>query len=114
MLGDKRKFPILLVVPNLDLLRAWAAESNLTFASDADLVASVEAGNLVEREIKKGLRDLAQFEMPKKVVLIEKDFSIETGEITPTLKVKRRVVEKNYQKVIEAAYAEPKGGKHDV
>jgi long-chain acyl-CoA synthetase len=114
MLGDKRKFPILLVVPNLDLLRAWAAESNLTFASDADLVASVEAGNLVEREIKKGLRDLAQFEMPKKVVLIEKDFSIETGEITPTLKVKRRVVEKNYQSVIEAAYAEPKGGKHDV
>jgi long-chain acyl-CoA synthetase len=114
MLGDKRKFPILLVVPNLDLLRAWAAESNLSFASDADLVASVDAGNLVEREIKKGLRDLAQFEMPKKVVLIEKDFSIETGEITPTLKVKRRVVEKNYRIAIEAAYAEPRGGLHDV
>ena len=114
MLGDKRKFPILLVVPNLDLLRAWAAENTLSFPSDAALVASVEAGNLVEREIKKGLRDLAQFEMPKKVVLIEKDFSIESGEITPTLKVKRRVVEKNYHAAIEAAYAEPKGGKLDV
>jgi len=114
MLGDKRKFPILLVVPNIDLLRAWAAEHHMSFASDAALVASAEAGDMVEREVKKGLRDLAQFEMPKKVVLIEKDFSIESGEITPTLKVKRRVVEKNYRDAIEAAYAEPKGGRHDI
>jgi len=114
MLGDKRKFPIMLVVPNLDLLRAWAAEHQMSFTSDAALVASPEAGDMVEREIKKGLRDLAQFEMPKKIVLIEKDFSIETGEITPTLKVKRRVVEKNYRNAIEAAYSEPKGGSHDL
>jgi long-chain acyl-CoA synthetase len=114
MLGDKRKFPILLVVPNLDLLKAWAHEQGLSFDSDGALVASTEAGDLLEREIKKGLRDLAQFEMPKKVVLIERDFTIEAGEITPTLKVKRRVVEKSYRAVIEAAYAEPKGGEHDI
>jgi long-chain acyl-CoA synthetase len=114
MLGDKRKFPIMLVVPNLDLLRAWAAEHQMSFTSDAALVASPEAGDMVEREIKKGLRDLAQFEMPKKIVLIEKDFSIDSGEITPTLKVKRRVVEKNYRNAIEAAYSEPKGGPHDL
>jgi long-subunit acyl-CoA synthetase (AMP-forming) len=48
------------------------------------------------------------------VVLIEKDFSIEGGELTPTLKVKRRVVEKNYQGLIESVYSEPKGGGHDV
>ena len=52
------------------------------------------------------LRDLAQFEMPKKVVLLEQDFTIESGELTPTLKVKRRVVEKNYQAIIDATYAE--------
>ena len=114
MIGDKRKFPVMLVVPNIDELRAWAATQNLSFPDDGALVVSPQAGDKIEREIKKTLRDLAQFEMPKKVVLIHRDFSIESGELTPTLKVKRRVVEKNYQSQIEAVYAEPKGGGHDV
>jgi long-chain acyl-CoA synthetase len=52
------------------------------------------------------LRDLAKFEMPKKVVLIERDFTIESGELTPTLKVKRRQVEQNYKALIDRVYAE--------
>ncbi len=50
------------------------------------------------------LRDLASYEMPRKVLIAEQDFSIETGELTPTLKVKRRVVEEKYSDQIEAAY----------
>jgi long-chain acyl-CoA synthetase len=114
MIGDKRKFPVMLVVPNMDALREWAASQPLAFADDAALVASLEAGDKIEREVKKALRDLAQFEMPKKVLLIQRDFSIETGELTPTLKVKRKIVEKNYKDQIEAMYAEPKGGPHDA
>ena len=53
-----------------------------------------------------GLRDLAKFEMPKKIVLLERDFTIESGELTPTLKVKRRAVEKNYKAVIDRVYAD--------
>ncbi len=109
MIGDKRKFPILLVVPNLDALREWAASEGRTYPDDAALVASRESVEKIEREVKKSLRDLAQFEMPKKVVLIQNDFSIESGELTPTLKVKRRVVEKNYNAAIEAAYADRSG-----
>ncbi len=114
MIGDKRKFPVMLVVPNVETLKEWAASQQLSFPSDAALCASPEACDKIEREVKKALRDLAQFEMPKKVVLIQRDFSIETGELTPTLKVKRRIVEKNYQSQIEAVYAEPKGGGHDM
>jgi long-chain acyl-CoA synthetase len=114
MIGDKRKFPVMLVVPNMEALREWAASQPLAFADDAALVASLEAGDKIEREVKKALRDLAQFEMPKKVLLIQRDFSIETGELTPTLKVKRKIVEKNYKDQIEAMYAEPKGGPHDA
>jgi long-chain acyl-CoA synthetase len=114
MLGDKRKFPVMLVVPNVDALKAWAVAEKLPFTDEAAMVASAEAGDKIEKEIKLTLRDVAQFEMPKKVLLIQRDFSIETGELTPTLKVKRRVVEKNYQAQIEAMYAEPKGGTHDV
>ncbi len=106
MLGDKRKFPILLVVPNIDALREWAASEGQAVTSDEALLASREATEKIEREVKKTLRDLAHFEMPKKVVLLARDFSIESGELTPTLKVKRRVVEKNYSAIIEAAYAD--------
>jgi long-chain acyl-CoA synthetase len=60
----------------------------------------------VEREVMGNLRDLASFEMPKKIALVEEDFSIEKGELTPTLKVKRRVVEDRYKDKIEALYAE--------
>jgi len=51
------------------------------------------------------LRDLAKFEVPKRVILLEHDFTIESGELTPTLKVKRRVVEKRYKDVVDRAYA---------
>lgn len=114
MIGDKRKYPVMLVVPNVDALKEWAATQHLSLASDAALCASPEACDKIEKEVKKALRDLAHFEMPKKVLLIQRDFSIETGELTPTLKVKRRVVEKNYQARIEAVYAEPKSGGHDT
>ena len=114
MIGDKRKFPVMLVVPNIDALREWATSQHLSIPDEKGLVASAEAGDKIEREVKKTLRDLAQFEMPKKILLIECDFSIESGELTPTLKVKRKVVEKNYQMQIEAMYSEPKGGTHDV
>ena len=59
----------------------------------------------MDREVMGQLRDLAKFEMPKRVVLLENDFTIESGELTPTLKVKRRVVEQRYREAIERAYA---------
>jgi long-chain acyl-CoA synthetase len=105
MLGDKRKFPIMLIVPNLATVEAWARERNLAFATPAELLALPDVQAKVEREVMHEFRDLAKFEMPKKVVLIERDFSIESGELTPTLKVKRRVVEQRYEALIAAAYA---------
>jgi long-subunit acyl-CoA synthetase (AMP-forming) len=59
----------------------------------------------VEREVMGMLHDLAKFEMPKKVMLLEKDFTIESGELTPTLKVKRRAVEQHYKELIDKTYA---------
>jgi len=103
--GDRRKFPIILVVPNFDNLERWARERNLTYGSRAELIRLADVGAKVEREVMSQLRELAKFETPKKVVLLEHDFTIESGELTPTLKVKRRVVEKRYKDVIDAAYA---------
>ena len=107
MLGDKRRFPIMLIVPNLENLKQWAQQKGVTFSDYRTLLANPETLAKMEQEMQKQLRELAHFEMPKKVILVEKDFTVESGELTPTMKVKRRVVEKNYKDRIEALYSEP-------
>jgi long-chain acyl-CoA synthetase len=59
----------------------------------------------MEQEVRSVLLGLASFESPKKIALIGRDFSVESGELTPTLKVKRRVVETNYRDLIDSLYA---------
>jgi len=103
--GDRRKFPIILVVPNFEALKHWAAERSLSFASNEELIALPDVQAKVEREVMSSFHDLAKFETPKKVVLLPQDFTIESGELTPKLSVKRRVVETKYKEQINAAYA---------
>jgi long-chain acyl-CoA synthetase len=103
--GDRRKYPIVLVVPNFDNLERWARERNLRYGSRGELIQLADVQAKVEREVMSQLKELAKFETPKKVLLLENDFTIESGELTPTLKVKRRVVEKRYKDLIDATYA---------
>jgi len=106
MLGDKRKFPVMIVVPNVDNLKAWAAHRGFLAPDDRSLLALPEVTSKMDREVRKTLRDLAQFEVPKRLLLVPTDFTVESGELTPTLKVKRRVVERNYAMQIEGLYRE--------
>ena len=106
MLGDRRRFPIMLVVPNLDTLGAWARSQGITAATPEELLARPEVQGKMDREVRTTLRDLAGFEVPKKLLLLPRDFTVEAGELTPTLKVKRRVVEQRHRPAIEALYAE--------
>jgi long-chain acyl-CoA synthetase len=106
LLGDKRKFSIILVVPNFETLEPWATAQGLAFTSRRQLIGLPAVRQKMEEEVGSRMDDLAHFERPKKIVLLEQDFTIESGELTPTLKVKRRVVEKNYAPAIDAAYAE--------
>jgi long-chain acyl-CoA synthetase len=106
MLGDRRPFPVMLVVPNAETLKAWAAHKGLANGSLEEMLKLPAIQQKVEREVRKTLRDLAQFEMPKRLMLLARDFSVEAGELTPTLKVRRRVVEQRHRSAIEALYAD--------
>jgi long-chain acyl-CoA synthetase len=106
MLGDKRKFPIMVVVPNVDNLKVWASRHGYLAPDDRSLLALPEVTAKMDREVRKTLRDLAQFEVPKRLLLVPTDFTVESGELTPTLKVKRRVVERNYARQIEQLFRE--------
>ena len=108
MLGDRRRFPIMLVVPNLETLGKWAQSQGIAAASGEELLADPRVQSKMEREVKTTLRELASYEVPKKLLLLPRDFTVESGELTPTLKVKRRVVEQRNRPAIEALYAEEK------
>ena len=104
MIGDKRKFPIMLVVPNWDTLEKWAKGRNIQWTDRAQLLAMPEIRTTMEQEVMSEVQGLARFEMPKKIGLLEHDFSIERGELTPTLKVKRRVIDRTYKDLIDSMY----------
>jgi len=104
MIGDKRKYPILLVVPNWDSLEKWAKTKNILWTDRKQLLAMPTIRAKMDKEVREELHGLAHFEMPGKVGLLEHDFSIERGELTPKLSVKRRVVDKTYKDVIDRLY----------
>jgi long-chain acyl-CoA synthetase len=108
MIGDRRKYPVVLVVPNWANLEKWARSKNLTWTSHAELLQNPAVRDMMEREVLGELHNLARFEMPKRVGLLEHEFSVERGELTPTLKVKRRVVDKTYKSLIDTLYDEEK------
>jgi long-chain acyl-CoA synthetase len=104
MIGDKRKFPSMLIVPNFDQLERWAAKRNIIWTDRAQLLRMPTIQAKMEKEVNEELEGAAHFEMPKKIGLLEHDFSIERGELTPTQKVKRRAIDKHYKTLIDSLY----------
>jgi long-chain acyl-CoA synthetase len=105
LIGSGRKFPAALIVPDWELIESYAKLKGIS-GSHAELCRHPRIIDLMERQIAGLTPDLAQYERVKKVALLEKEFTIEGGELTPTLKVKRRVVDEKYREVIDALYAE--------
>jgi long-chain acyl-CoA synthetase len=106
MIGDKRKYPVVLIVPNFDQVEKWAKFKDIIYTNRRQLLAHPLVKAKMDKEVLGKLHGLGSFETPKKVGLLEHEFSIESGELTPTLKVKRRVVDKRYKAVIDALYEE--------
>jgi long-chain acyl-CoA synthetase len=104
MIGDKRKFPVILVVPAWDALLKWAAHKGLTSTNRNVLLSDAQVIEKMDREVRAQMVGLAKFESPKKIALLEHEFTIDGGELTPKLSVKRRVINEKYKGVIDALY----------
>jgi long-chain acyl-CoA synthetase len=110
VLGDKRRFSVVLVVPNFEQLEKWAKIKNLLWTDRRQLLNLPLVQAKMDKEVLQKLTGLASFETPKKVGLLESDFTIESGELTPSHKVKRRVIEKRYAARIDRLYEEETAG----
>ena len=109
VIGDGRKFPSALIVPQMDALRGYAQEQGIV-AEEAGLIRHPKIVSLIEKEVEKHTADLSQYEKIKAVLLLPREMTVEGGELTPTLKVKRRVVVEKNKKQIDQLYA-PKESK---
>ncbi|MFQ5584729.1 MAG: AMP-dependent synthetase/ligase, partial [Calditrichia bacterium] len=104
VIGDKRKFCSALLVPNMENLTKFAEANGLGDLKPSELLKHPKVQQLYEKEVKAVSGELASYETIKKFALIEEPFSIENEQLTPTLKVKRKVVEKVYKDVIDSLY----------
>jgi long-chain acyl-CoA synthetase len=106
VIGDRRRFCCALVVPNFEKLEEYARFSNIAFKDRAELVRNGQVVNFFKAEIDRATPNLASYEKVKRIALLDRDFEIEKGEITPTLKVKRNCIEQQYRSLIDSLYEE--------
>jgi len=104
VIGDNRKFCSAVIVPEKEALLSWANKEKISFADYDELLKIKETYQLLEQEIENRTAEIAAYERIRKILLVSEPFTLEGGELTPTLKVKRRVIEQKYKNEIDKLY----------
>jgi len=106
ILGDKHKFPAVLISPHFAPLEDWARNNNISFSSREQLVGDAKVRALYEGIVDQVNQNLARFEKLKRVLLVPDEFTAQNGTLTASMKIRRRTVEERYREQIEKMYAE--------
>ena len=104
VVGDKRKYLSALIVPNFHLLRVHARENGIAYCDDEELVNKPEIQNLYKKRINEVCEQLAPYEQIKKFTILSHDFSVKSGELSPTFKFRRNQIHDKYQDLIDKMY----------
>jgi len=107
MIGDRRPFPIMLVVPDWQKLSAWAREHSIDISDRLQAIRDVRIQEFFEREVLNRLQGFARYELPKKLSLLAEEFTVDLGTLTPTLKIRRQAIEQAYRALIDQLYLQP-------
>ncbi|KAG4069289.1 hypothetical protein HA402_012142 [Bradysia odoriphaga] len=113
IVGEDRKFTAALIVPSFNNLRNWAQKRGISTTSNEELVKNPEVLDLYKQAVDKYNQFFSHIEQVKKYVLLPKEWTVDAGELTPTLKAKRKVILEKFKKEIDSIYA-PAGGKVDL
>lgn len=106
VIGEGRNFPAAMIVPQMDVLQAYAAQQGITAKDATELLRHPKIISLMESEVGRFCGDLSKYERIKAVLLLDRELTVESGELTPTLKIKRRVVVDKNKKAIDRLYEE--------
>ncbi len=106
VIADQRKFVSALIVPEFKMVEDWACEHHVSFANREELCANEKVRKMLKERIDTLQQQLAYYEQIKRITLLARHFSMESGELTNTLKIRRPVINKNYKELIDAMYQE--------
>lgn len=106
VIADQRKFVSALVVPAFHIVEEWARKHNIVFESHEELCANPDVNNMMMERIQTLQQSLAYYEQIKRFVLLPHHFTMETGELTNTLKMRRPMINKKYKELIDRMYEE--------
>jgi len=104
VVGNSRKFVSALIVPDFDKLEAYAKAHGIVHKDRADLCRRPEVAAFLLDEVNRMTPGLASYERVKRIVVLDREFDLDMGEVTPTLKVRRNIVERKYSDIIESLY----------
>jgi len=104
LIGDRRMYLTALIVPDFDALKEYADSNGLPYNDNVELAKHPRVNSLIETEINHIQRDLANFERVRRFTLLDRQFTIEDGELTPTQKVRRKAIEERYRGIIDGMY----------
>jgi long-chain acyl-CoA synthetase len=104
VVGSSRNFISALIVPDFEKLEAYARTQGIAFKDRAELCRRPEIIDFLLGEVNRVTTELASYERVKRIAVLDRDFDIDLGEVTPTLKIRRNIVEQKYSDVIESLY----------
>jgi long-chain acyl-CoA synthetase len=110
VIGDRRHFISAILVPNFSELRRWAQHRKLSFITDADLVALPEAKEKMMRRVQRINEAFSNYEHIKKIIVLDRELTADSGLLTPSLKVRRRAVDEAFAARIDKLYDGPVSG----
>ena len=104
VVGEGQKFPSALLIPEFSVLKDWCTRNGIEYSDDASMVQHEKVKAKFDEEVKGLMKNIAQYEQVKRVSILPKGFTIDDGELTPTLKLKRKVIHNKYKDLIEGMY----------
>jgi long-chain acyl-CoA synthetase len=104
VVGDGHKFPAVLIVPSIDGLHEWCRRKEITYTTDEAMLRKERIVNRIWKDVERTNENFGKWEQIKKMTILQQPFTVEGGELTPTLKLKRKAINAKYAEEIEAFY----------
>ena len=106
VVGENQKYAAALLVPSFLALKDWAAKHNINYTSNEELITKKEVLELIDKEIAESNKTLAPYETIKRVTLLPREWTIEKGEMTPKLSLKRKVIMEANKQMVDKMFSE--------
>jgi long-chain acyl-CoA synthetase len=106
VVGENQKFAAALIVPNFENLKTWCEENHITYTTNAEIIKEKKVIDRYRKEVDAYNKHFGDFEKVKRFELVDREWTIDEGEITPSLKLRRKVVAEHYQDLIDGMFAE--------